>query len=338
MARLLFAAHDPSGANLLLALAPAARVRSHDLTFLAAGPAAKAFAAAGEKFLSDAAFDGAGRPDALVTGSAMGDFDRDLWRRAKAAGVPSLGVVDAWTNVRRRFRHSDGTDALPDAVGAVDEPMRDAILGWYDVPVHVVGQPHLQALERRLRGRRAGHKARRPPRIVFFSECLREDGLKDRIGFDQFDAADLLFPSLAAAGPVEFAIKPHPREAPGAWRDYLAAKPSALAPRILDTPSEAAMMAADGVLGMSTMVLIEAALAAIPILAVQPRRKEVVNTMLERLPAPPVVDPADVPAALAAFLAAARTGRAPAADRLAPILADADKRLLDAVDALLTGR
>ena len=336
MARLLFASHDPSGANMLLPVLPLARARGHDVRVLGAGPAAAIFRLAGEDVISDVSFDDATKPSLLVTGTAAGAFDRLLWRRARAARVKTFAVVDAWTNLRPRFEFDDGSSELPDAVGVVDESMAEALREWFQVRPHVIGQPHLQALERRLRGKRENHKPQMPPEIVFFSECLREDELKVRYGIDQFDVAEALFPVLAAFGPLDFSLKPHPREAADGWRAFLAERSFApLSIRVVDAPSEQLMMAADGVLGIFTMVLLEAALARIPILSVQPGRTQIVNTLLERLPGAPVVDPAELPQSIESFLIAAAEGKAPAPEGLLPILADADKRLMDAIEAEL---
>ena len=334
MARLLFASHDPSGANMLLPVFPLARARGHDVRVIGAGPAATIFGQAGENVMPNAPLDGETKPALLVTGTAMGDFDRVLWRRARQAGVRTFAAVDAWTNLRLRFERDGGEVEEPDAIGVVDAAMADAVSQWSHARLHVVGQPHLQALERRLHGKRAGHKPHMPPRIVFFSECLREDGHRAKYGFDQFDVADVLFPALAAAGPLDFSLKPHPRETVGGWQAFLTARSFApLSVRVVDGPSEQAMMAADGVLGIFTMVLLEAALARIPILSVQLGRKSVVNTLLERLPGAPVVDPIDLPGAISAFLAAAAEGQAPAPQELLPLLTDADKRLMDAIES-----
>lgn len=336
MARLLFASHDPSGANVLLPVLPLARARGHDVGIVAAGPAIGIFERAGEAVSADAPFEGADAPALLVTGSAMGDFDRALWRRARAAGLRTFAVVDAWTGLDLRFKGRNGDFEEPDALGVIDTPMADALKARSRARFHVVGQPHLQSLENRLRGGRAGHRPATPPRVVFFSECMKEDGLKTRFGFDQFDVAEILFPALAAAGPVDFSVKPHPRETPGGWQAFLADRSFApLAVRVVDAPSERAMMEADGVLGIFTMVLLEAALARIPILPVQPGAKAGVNTLLDRLPVSPVVDAADLPAAIRRFLADVAQGATPTPEALRPILAEAGKRLMDAIESEL---
>lgn len=335
MARLLFASHDPSGANMLLPVLPLARARGHDVRVVGAGPAAAIFGLAGEDVISDVSLDDATKPSLLVTGTAMGSFDRDLWRRARQANVRTFALIDAWTNLELRFKGNDGSLNEPDAIGVVDAAMAEALKAWkIRSHLHVVGQPHLQALEGRLRGKRAGHKPCNPPRIVFFSECMKEDGHKARYGFDQFDVAEVLFPALATWGTIDLSVKPHPRETVGGWRAFLDKRSFAsLSIRIVDAPSEQLMMAADGVAGIFTMVLLEAALARIPILSVQPGFKPGVNTLLERLPGTPVFDVADLPDAINRFLAAAMNGDAPAPQELLPLLVDADKRLMDAIEA-----
>ncbi len=219
MAHLLFAAHDSGGANMLLPVMPLARGRGHRTSTLAAGPSAAVWRGAGEE-VEDAGGDAAVRaaldrlaPDLVVTGTSYADFERTLWRLARDRGTRSLAAIDSWTTLRKRFSWADGSLVQPDAVCVVDERMRDRILaeGWCGVPLHVTGQPHLEAVVRRLGGKRAGRKPTDTPLLVFFSESLRRDYGGEGPGYDQFTVADLLVPALAGLARISSAASMHRR-------------------------------------------------------------------------------------------------------------------------------
>ena len=360
MAHLLFAAHDSGGANMLLPVMPLARERGHRTSALAAGPAAAVWRDAGEEVADvggglpspkrSSGFAQAGEaamrdtldrlaPGLVVTGTGYADFERILWRLARERGTRSLGAIDTWTNLRRRFLCLDGTEVQPDAIGVVDEPMRDRILGegWCRVPLHVTGQPHLEAVVRRLGGRRAQRKPTDTPLLVFFSESLRRDYGGEGPGFDQFSVADALVPALAGLGPLTLVIQPHPRDDRREWEGWVRGRrpPEGVALKLGAEDTESLLIACDGAIGMTTMVLVEAALLGVPVLSLQPGRTWVLNPGLDALDGLRVVTgDKDFAPALADFVRA--LGRpAPADPGCSPLLADAAGRFLAAVEAEL---
>jgi hypothetical protein len=344
MGRLLFAAHDPGGANLLLAVMAAARAAGHRLSLVPAGPAETIWRAAGEAGVE--VVNGAGvvldrlAPDLVVTATGFGGYERHLWLSARERGIGSVALIDAWTNLRRRFFDPDGDDAQPDVLGVIDEAMRDEIIveDWCRSRLCVTGQPHLQAMTRRLERARQGRRPAERPILAFFSEPVRQDhGGVDILGYDQFTAADAILAGLAGAPPLTLLVQPHPRENPDDWRDWRAAKGGDGTATIVigDGAAETVLAGCDAVLGVTTMVLVEAALAGIPALAVQPGRRRVVNPLLDRIGGVVVVtDPRAVAQRLSRLLRdrAHPIGR----DRaLAEILENADGRVVNVIDAEL---
>lgn len=345
MARLLFATHDPGGANMLLPVLQLARTRGHQVALAGAGPAAAIWRAVGEANAAGPTvpvgpqpampFSGQ-RPDLLVTGTGIADSDRRFWIPARTIGVRSLAFVDAWTSLRYRFRDAAGQPVRPDAVGVINEAMRDELVadGFPAAGVHVVGQPHLQALARRLAGRRNGHRPHDPPLLAFFSEPLAEDWKADPYGFDEVTVVPRLLAALAAHGPVRFVLKAHPRESADKWPAFLATNPAPPTVRVeaVEETVENLLARVDGVLGMTSMALIEAALAGVPVLSLQPGRRRPASPLLECLPRAPIVAAQDIAGAVARFIADVRAGKSETAPGLVPILADADQRALAAVE------
>jgi hypothetical protein len=346
MARLLFSTHDPGGANMLLPVMGLARSRGHQVAVAATGPAAAIWRAAGEAIAAgpsvpvgpQPAVPFAGlRPDLLVTGTGMTDSDRKLWSAARTIGLRSLAFIDAWTSLAHRFRDKTGQPARPDAVAVINEKMRDELAadGFPITRMHVVGQPHLQALARRLAGRRDSHGLHEPPLLAFFSEPLAEDWKADPYGFDEITVVPRLLAALAARGPLRLVLKAHPREPADKWPAFLAARavPPNVRVAIVEDSVEKLLTEVDGVLGMTSMALIEAALVGVPALSLQPGRGRMASPLLDDLPRKPVVETTQIDKAVAQFIADIRKGETETAPTLVPLLADADQRSLEAIEA-----
>lgn len=328
MARFLFTAHDPGGALMLGASHAEILSRGHDVVFAAAGPTLGVWQAAGHEVI---AVDKADELpweniDAVATGSGFSDFERDVWPLAAARQLPSLAVIDAWTSLVRRFETPNGP-VQPSAVAVLDAAVRDELAAhdWWMAEMYIVGQPHLQAQTTALRLRRSQSPTRHDrPNIVFFSEPVREDYGTTR-GFDQFEVFETLVRHLPQE--LEIGIKPHPREDAAAW-----ARLSGDRFRLIDATAADLLVEADGVLGMTTMVLVEAHLLGLPVLSLQPGRTGLANPLIDEF-CTPVLDWADFAGSWAAFNDALGQPL-PVTPRFANLLADADQRLADALEAV----
>ena len=350
MAELLIVAHDAGGANILAALAPHL-TDMHRLTWCGAGPALALWHQAGLMVtpVDDAVGIEAGLakvPDLVITGtSAVADIERWAWTASRRRNVASFAVIDAWMNYRRRATMSSmAVTVLPDAVAVADAAMRRGLAddGLSPARIYEVGQPHLEALVSRLANRRGSRARNIRPLLVFFSEGIREQyDFGCRPGYDQFSAMSLLVEALQPGFELELAILPHPLEGIALWQSFLAkVKPSE---RVIVTlggcDRDAALCAADGILGMTSMVLVEAALLGIPVLSLQPERIENGNPMLDAFPGIALVtDPAGLAGALDRFL----SGLARACDvPILPVIVGAASWLSQAIEdelALAKGR
>ena len=315
--RLLLAADNPGGANILSCLIGPARERGLEVMLRPSGAAARLWQAPEAEDFPAA--------EVLVTGTGFADTERQWWRRARERGVPSLAVIDAWNNLELRFR-LDGQPCWPDAVAVPDADVaaRLGALAPPEVAIAVIGQPHLEAVTARLKAARAAAPGNDRPTLAWVSEPVAEDYPNRARGFEQYE----VFQALAAHLPegIRLLVCPHPREDRARWA-ALAAEAGA---ELADRPTPALLPQMDGVIGMLTMVLIEAALAGIPALALQPGRKGPSDPIIDRL-CPVVTDPAGMAPAIAAFIAGLGTAPAVPAE-LRAMLDGATLRLLALVE------
>lgn len=341
MAHLLFAAHSPGPANMLKPVMPLARRSGHRVTAVASGAAAEIWREAGEDVgdVNERTF-GALAPDILVTGTGFDTFDRDLWRVAAARGVGSLAVIDAWTNLDKRFVNDDGSEIQPDAICAIDRPMSDQIAdeGWCRARIHITGQPHFQSFVERLAGKRKAQRPSSVPFLVFFSEPVDKDFVADTDrGFDQFSVAGSLLPALGGLGPLSLVVQPHPRENHDDWQAWLGRRkpPRGVTARIGGNTTETLLTTCTGAIGMTTMVLFEAALLGVPVLSLQPDRVRALNPRLDAIEGLELVtNSALLPEAIGRFV-----DTLPSPRQLDPglwnVIHNADRRLLSAIESEL---
>lgn len=308
MARLFFAAHDSGGANLLAPVARQCASAGHEVKICAEGPARRVWPDATiiidlEAELSEF------MADVVVTGtSETADTELRVWRAARTLAVPSLAAIDAWMNLRQRFRPgADGDIGQPDALCVIDAAMDQDIRaqGWCKARLHTVGQPHLEQVANEVRRRRIGRSATTRT-VSFFSEPVVEVGAAKRIGYEQFQTATLIAEALAPHGPLNFVVQPHPKELSAPWRAWIrdtkfpVGVQAALS--TIDTKSLLAESAA--ATSMSSMVMIEAAVAGIPALAVQPNRRYCPNPAIDAMTEIFLVtNPEKLPAAMDSLLA-----------------------------------
>jgi len=250
--------------------------------------------ASAEKLLSSV------QPQVLVVGTAENPdtLSLRLVRASQAAGIPSVGVVDALMNADRRFRgrSADPLAYAPDRLILSDDATMQefALLGLAGERMIVCGHPHYdfvreRALEMANEGRKSV-RGRLHPRaaddrkiIVFAAENDppqsstkgRPEGYalsgskqhysRTEIVLDEFlDAAKSLDPQPFLI------LRPHPKDAPrryDAYRDEFDGIRTGGSPLGL-------IYSADLVVGMTSMLLMEAALMGRPTLSIIPRACE----------------------------------------------------------------
>lgn len=294
--RVLFAAHDPGGANVIYSLIASAVSEQIEPTVWAAGPArhilpmAEPWEMPGDEHQVTKLLIAA-KPDIVVTGTSMhSTFEQRCWLAAKTLGIPSIAVIDAWAHYQERFNYSQGVSVFPTNIFVIDQPCKEGIEAICpgETQVHIIGHPFL---EQRMAEYKLTEKDCHPKRtfgdmqtIIFFSEPLQGDfGRENPYSEDQYDIANRL---VVAAGKLrhQVLIKPHPREHIEDWLKWLELqKPGVGYVSITNDDAKRLLQKGGIVVGMATMVLVEAVLSGLKAISVQPGITYVPNPLIDRL-------------------------------------------------------
>jgi len=334
---LLFAAADPGGANAILPVAAllaargmAAAVLDHGFLGRNAPPGLTRLAPPSDGD-PGAWLDMAGI-DQLCFGTSLTDhLPLSLARAARQRGIPVVCVLDNWMNYRIRLEMDGGAPLVPDLYAVMDDKARDEALAEGVPPscLRVTGHPGLAGLAGEIAA--AGPDWRREVRarlglggggrelIAFIGEPVARDqgtgpGTPGWRGYTERDALALLCRELQPhAGTLDVAIVPHPRDDPVAlndlWRQCRGKLGGGLA---VDVSGRQAVLAADRVAGMASILLYEAWLQGKPVLSLQPGLVRADLGQAVRRPGIALVThPGQAAAAIAGWLAAGQDGIRP---------------------------
>jgi hypothetical protein len=216
-------------------------------------------------------------PDIIVTGTGSTEIERDLWQTGVQASIPTVGLLESWVNVSRRFIRNQ-TNIQPLALGVADNELQQEILAqdWCTAEVSVIGQPHLQTQTQRLEKLRLKRQPSDQRRIVFFSETMPIETSADWRGFNQFNVAQFILSELKNDENIFLTFRLHPREDPSIWHDWFQSQgypDGGLNLMSVNDNPEELLVEADLIIGMTTMMLLEAHLLGIPCLSLQPNRR-----------------------------------------------------------------
>ncbi len=304
---ILMLVEDPGAANFAAPMPAALGPLCIDCHLLANGGAADQLARLGQPFHR---FDNALAPSELIaqhaprlvavgTSENPDGYGLRLIDTAREAGIPTVGLVDGPASAAYRFRGRGATATAhaPDHVLVPDEPTRQDYIraGFAAGRVHAVGHPlydRVRAARGEL-GRIPKEEWRRtlfpqipaePPLVLFLAELssgldeamfrrspdytLHGRGISERrtdiVLEEVIDALAGLTPEPALV------LRLHPKTRPADFCRYLV---EIAAVSEGGSPWEA-VMAADLVIGLSTILLVEAALLGRPTLSVLPRPTE----------------------------------------------------------------
>ncbi len=247
-------------------------------------------------FLSDLS------PDILITGTSAEDMtERYMWKEASGLGIFSMAILDQWLNYGIRFskygvsgmrdyKNNKKLDYVPSKVLVMDEKAREEAVseGVDPEAIVVTGQPHfktvLEKAERLSQGeiyylRDSMGAGEKDKVIVFVSEPISQDYGKaekgNTLGYDEmtiFSEVEKSLEVVSRGFPGNFIIvvRPHPREKEEKWSDIAGKKVGKLRFEV-DRSSSSLTLASssDLVVGMSSMLLIEAAILKKPVISVQ---------------------------------------------------------------------
>lgn len=222
----------------------------------------------------------------LAGTSISGNLERSFVRKAREQGVPSFSVLDHWCEYHVRFQGTDGhLNAVPDVIFVPDKIAKNDLLGigipeWqivvtghpaFDVAIKVAED--FSEIKRSKVLQRLGLKDAMNY-VLFVSEPVEADhGSKD-LGYSEFTLLDrtcrtLLQLELETRLPL--IIKLHPREDTSKYdsvlREYNTLK-------IISVKDEIdrfdLVLSAKLVLGITSLLLLEAALIGLPVYCIIP--------------------------------------------------------------------
>ena len=228
----------------------------------------------------------------VFTGTSVNsvDLERLFISAADKVGIPSLSLIDFWTNYTRRFSQDGKTlTQVPDKIAIMDEYAFQEMVneGFDPVKLVITGQPAFDDLaewrvgftnERRIDVRKGlGMKsgelfvlfASQPLTSLYGIDVIQEEYL----GFDEWTVLRELIHTLEeikieTGANIHLAVRPHPREIIDPFYEIKSEMiPVTL---VLSGTARSQVMAADLVVGMNTELLVEACYLGCIALSLQP--------------------------------------------------------------------
>jgi len=258
----------------------------------------------------------------VVTGTtAWGErIEAHAIRKARSLHVPTLSFVDFWSNYRERLTLTQEFDVLPDRLLVVDSVMYDDLRAL-ELPTELVitGSPVFDEI-----------KPLAPPSdgspVLFLSQPLSKLAT---VEYDEHTVIALVATACVRLG-VELRVRPHPREDRTELATFLATLAGTTISR-----SDASLMddvvSSCGVVGMTTMALVEAALTGRATLSVQLTYKPILLPTIRSELTVMVQTQPQLASAVARLVAGARQSR-PIGDYF---LADSAARVVAVIDDIL---
>jgi hypothetical protein len=283
---ILIAAKDAGGCNAILPVARALARRGCQFRALAQGPAVRILRDDGlsveetdEVELSEESL-----PYLSLVGNSWGlSVEDQVVEKSRALGVTSVGVLDSWVLSAEKFTNgSSRWWYLPDRLVVMDQLMSNELVaaGAPSKRLVALGQPHFdsvfesggQITSEDIDAFRADLGVGKGQLLVVIlsqnmGEFYGEGQVGGDLGYTEYDVArDVAraVSNLSSKGiDVKLVVKLHPREP----RDKFSNMGLTC---LRDAPPHLSVMAADLVIGMHTMLLLEAALLGCVCLSYQP--------------------------------------------------------------------
>jgi len=230
--------------------------------------------------------------DLLLTGTSCNgvDWEKYFIVEARSQKIPSLAVLDFWSNYLSRFTLPVDRLCLPDRVAIMDKCAMQEMLEQGIDPSHltITGQPAFDCLNKtrqqftsiRRNEIRSQLKAKEDTYLVCFAsqpltEMYQAMGMdsRHRLGYDEREVREMLVAELerlasSTGKNIILALLPHPREALEIF--------SGLRSQIITISTvekisaHELVMASDVVVGMNSVLLVEACYLGCPVLSIQP--------------------------------------------------------------------
>lgn len=256
----LVSAQDPGGANSVIPVAIELMNRGHEVVARVEGPARDMFATRGipRGICSN--------PTIVLLGTSGGESIEKRVTVEMRGKAPTLAVLDFWSNYWQRFSSLGIKDFayLPDLVCVMDDIAKEEMVadGFPLERLLVTGNPHFDHFADNITTEREDRK-----RILFISQPIRVDGALPGFTPPTFDEYTVLEVARAALPDNHtLSIRLHPRDSADKYNDYLDNRVS-IAP---EATLEEAVSRSGLIIGVSSLVLMQAAAAGKKVLSYEP--------------------------------------------------------------------
>jgi hypothetical protein len=281
-------AGDAGAAAAIAPVAAALRHRGHAVQSFARSFGRPAFTTAGIPITEVANFEQlarewpSSRPALVIAGLSGGDSSEiEVIKHAKSQRISTLAILDYWSNFRLRLLSSDGSLVIPDRVVVADESAAAGVTaaGVPASAVFITGAPQFD----RLAGARSQWSSAQAamlrasagvsgdPFVMFVSQPIKAL-VGNKWGYTETEVLSSTIEALVSGASrrsrsVQLGVRWHPREAPSLL------PPSSRHLTITGLPPGDPLpwvMTADLVVGMNSMLLLEAAMLGAIVLSLQP--------------------------------------------------------------------
>lgn len=227
----------------------------------------------------------------IILGGTVGSeqYELEVIRQARTLKIRTVSVLDFWSHYRERFTTHEGAFVLPDAIAVMDaQACQDMIaLGFPRECLHVTGHPVFDELARydgseakNQAGLRLRQLVGRPSDercILYASQPLSQLFSREALGFLEDEVLQDIIASLGRvldrqSKRASLLVKLHPREMGKPYPLPPSPSPNlsvVLVGRDGIEPREMAV-GSDLVIGMNSMLLMEACLLKRPVVSYQP--------------------------------------------------------------------
>jgi hypothetical protein len=260
--KVIACAHDPGGANAVAAVIAALRAKGTEVEGYAKGPAVRQFLqlgiecvpVSGDHRVIFAGLSG----DLLLTGTSQyDDFERAALRWARGKGVPSITVIDYWSNYLQRFQSDDSSGAgpvFPNIITAIDNICAEEMItdGLPEDRILITGQPYFSWL---IANREPKKSITTPAQHILFAS---------QPGLNEIEILRILINVLTDYKPLmNLLVRFHPRQ--GMYQPSLDLLNKSGLPFVVDESPDLleTLRRQDIVLGITSAILIEAAMMGI---------------------------------------------------------------------------
>lgn len=296
---------EPGGAEVIIPVARLlAETGNYEVTVTGYGYAIERFERQGLPYTlvqkigkNDISFLNRFAPDLVITSATSiptkDMSEKHLWYLARQAGTKSIALLDQWQNYSLRFSGVTELERLaylPDAINCIDEiGKKEMIDEGFDCNIlHPLGHPYLDRLSLiadQLDPSSIRKSVGISPDInviLFVSEAIEEHYGTER-GYTQHDALQTVLKNINVAKAQLILVKLHPKDDITKFKEIQASFPQHTLLFISNElmPLECIVIS-NRVVGMTSIMLIEAYILGKPVVSVQPNLKVVDPLVLSR--------------------------------------------------------